>query len=106
MILATSDTVAGHRVVETIGLSYGVVIRSTGIRKGITAFLKGLVGGELEEYTKVLAEAREQALDRLRAHAAEQGGNAIIGLRFSSVEIAQSAAEIIAYGTVVRVEPE
>ena len=101
MILATSETISGHRVDRTLGLAYGAVIRSTGVHRGLIAFLKGLVGGEVEEYTKVLAEVREQALDRLREHAHAQGADAVIGLRFSSVEVAASAAEFIAYGTAV-----
>lgn len=101
MIVVTCDSIAGREIEATLGLVYGVVTRCVGARRGMIARVKGLVGGEIEEYTKVLAEAREQALDRLREHAASLGANAIVAMRFSSAEIASGAAEVIAYGTAV-----
>lgn len=102
MLLATTSSVAGHEIEETLGVVYGAVTRSTGAHRGLIAWIKSWLGGELEEYTKVLAEAREQALDRLREHARSLGADAVVSVRFTSVEVATSAAEVIAYGTAVK----
>ncbi len=83
MIVCTSSQVAGQRVVKTLGLATGSTIRARHIGRDILAVFKNIVGGEIEEYSKMLGEAREQALDRMRAHAKEMGANAIIGVRFS-----------------------
>jgi len=106
MMVTPSATIVGHRVVKTIGLAKGNTIRARHMGKDILAALKGFVGGEIEEYTKMMAEAREQALDRLRADAAEQGANAVVDMRFSTSYIMSAASEIMAYGTAVVVEPE
>ena len=105
MLLATTDAVAGHDVAETLGMAYGAVTRATGVQRGLIAWIKSWFGGELEEYTKVMAEAREQALDRMRDHARTLGATAVIAVRFSSVEVSSSAAEVIVYGTAVRLRP-
>jgi len=104
MLLATSDTLAGMRIVRTVGLATGTVTRSPGIVKGMIGLIKNLLGGEVEEYTTTIAQAREQALDRLKAHARSLGANAVVGVRFASAEVAAYAAEIVAYGTAVVVE--
>lgn len=106
MIVSTSSTIANHRVVKTLGLATGSTIRARHIGKDILAALKNIVGGEIEEYTKMLGEAREQALDRMCAHAKTLGANAVIGTRFNSSYVMGSASEILAYGTAVIVEPE
>ena len=102
MILATSDEIPGREIVEVIGLVRGNAVRARHIGKDIGAALKNLVGGEIPEYTKLLAEVREQALDRMRDEARARGADAIVALRFASAEISSGAAEILAYGTAVR----
>jgi uncharacterized protein YbjQ (UPF0145 family) len=106
MILTAGSTVAGRRTVKTLGLVKGNTIRARHLGKDILAGLKNLVGGEIEEYTKMLAEAREQALDRMRADAEALGANAITDVRFSTSYIMGMASEIMAYGTATLIEPE
>ena len=104
MIVTTTETIAGKTVVRTIGWSKGNTIRARHIGKDIMAGLRGIVGGEIIEYTKMMAEAREEAVARLVADATAQGANAIVGLRFTTSMVMQNASEIIAYGTAVVVE--
>jgi len=104
MIIVTSDTISGKKIVKTLGLVRGNTIRARNIGKDILAGLKQLVGGEIEGYTKLMAEAREQAVDRMIADAEKLGANAILGMRFSTSEVMDNAAEILAYGTAVVVE--
>jgi uncharacterized protein YbjQ (UPF0145 family) len=104
MILVTTDEVPGHRVTRVLGLVQGSTVRARHLGKDITAFLKNLTGGEIREYTKLLAEAREQCLDRMREEAARAGANAITGVRFSSTDISEGASELFVYGTAVIVE--
>lgn len=104
MILVTSGIIAGKNIVETLGLVKGNTIRARHFGKDIIAGLKNLVGGEIEEYTKLMAEAREQAIDRMIAEAEEMGANAIVDLSFSTSYLMGMASEILAYGTAVRVE--
>lgn len=106
MILTPASSVAGHRVARTFGLVYGNTIRARHLGKDIVAALKNLVGGEIEEYTKLMAEAREQAIDRMVRAAQERGANAVLNLRFSTSYIMGNASEILAYGEAVRIEPE
>lgn len=106
MITTTSSTIAGHRIVETFGLVRGNTIRARHIGKDILAVLKNLFGGEIEEYTKLLAESREQSVDRMQAEASALGANAVVGVRFSTSYIMANAAEILVYGTAVRIESE
>lgn len=105
MIVTPSASIAGHRIVKTLGLARGNTIRARHLGKDILAGLKNLVGGEIEEYTKMMAEAREQAIDRMIAEARSMGANAIVDARFSTSYVMSSAAEIVAYGTAVVVEP-
>ncbi len=105
MIVVTTDTVPGRPVLQTLGLVRGNVVRSRHLGRDVTAVLKNLVGGEIDEYTKLLAESREQALDRMIAEAREKGADAIVGARFASSEIARGAAEILVYGTAVKLGP-
>jgi uncharacterized protein YbjQ (UPF0145 family) len=104
MILTTTQDIPGKKIVKTIGLVKGNTIRARNLGRDIVAALKNLVGGEIEEYTKLLAQSREQATDRMIATAEEQGANAIISIRFSTSYIMQSAAEIMVYGTAIVVE--
>ena len=103
MILTTTDEIPGKKIVETIGLVRGSAVRGAHLGQDVMAKLKNLVGGELLEYTKLMAEAREQALDRMQAEARARGANAVVGVRFASSEIDDGAAEVLVYGTAVRV---
>jgi uncharacterized protein YbjQ (UPF0145 family) len=102
LLLVTTDAVPGREIVETLGLVRGNTVRSRHMGKQITALLKGLVGGEVEEYTKLLAESREQSLDRMMAEAQARGADAVVAVRFATSEISSGAAEFMAYGTAVR----
>ena len=104
MILATTDTIAGKTVARTLGLVRGNTIRARHIGNDIVAALRNVVGGEICEYTKLLGESREQALDRMIQQARELGANAVVGVRFSTSEVMSAAAEILAYGTAVVLE--
>jgi len=104
MIITTTDTITGKKTVRTIGWAKGNTIRARHLGKDIVAMLRGIVGGEIIEYTKMMAEAREEAIARLIEDAESQGANAIVGLRFSTSLIMQNASEILAYGTAVVVE--
>ena len=106
MIVTPAASIVGHRVVKTFGLARGSTIRARHVGKDILAGLKNLVGGEIEEYTKMMGEAREQALDRMRADAETQGANAITDVRFATSYVMGSASEILAYGNAVTIEPE
>ena len=104
MLLATTETIAGKTITKHLGLVRGNTIRARHVGKDILACLRNLVGGEIVEYTKLLGESREQALDRMTEEAQKLGANAIVAVRFSTSEVATHAAEIIAYGTAVVVE--
>lgn len=104
MLLSTTDEIFGKKIVKHLGLAKGNTIRARHLGRDIVAGLRNIVGGEVVEYTKLLAEAREQALDRMTQEAGKLGANAVVGLRFSTAEIMQHAAEILAYGTAVVVE--
>lgn len=106
MILTTSETVAGKRIVRTLGLARGNTVRARHIGRDILAGLRNIVGGEVQEYTKLLAESREQALDRMVDEARLLGANAVVGVRFVTSMVAQGMAELLAYGTAVVVEDE
>ena len=104
MILVTTDFVPGKTIKKTMGLCRGNTIRARHIGRDISAALKNIVGGEIRDYTKMMAESREQALDRMVEEAEGMGANAIITIRFTTSMIMQSASEILAYGTAVVVE--
>ncbi len=104
MIVVTTDTITGRKLISTLGWTKGNTIRARHLGKDIVAVLRGMVGGEIMEYTKMMAEAREEAVARLIEDAEAQGANAVIGLRFSTSLVMQNASEILAYGTAVVVE--
>jgi uncharacterized protein YbjQ (UPF0145 family) len=106
MTLTPAPSVAAHRVVRSLGLVYGNTIRARHVGKDILAALKNLVGGEIQEYTKLMAEAREQSIDRMIAQAQTRGANAVINIRFSTSYIMTNASEILTYGEAVVIEPE
>jgi uncharacterized protein YbjQ (UPF0145 family) len=105
MMLSTTEEIAGHRVVRTLGLVRGNTVRVRNVGMDLLAAFRNLVGGEIDQYTQMLAQAREQALDRMRAEALTLGANAIVCARFTTSTVMQGAAEILAYGTAVVVEP-
>ena len=104
IIVVTAPEIPGRRIVKTIGLVRGNTIRARHIGKDILAGFRNIVGGEVTEYAKLLAESREQALDRMIEHADELGANAIISLQFQTSVIMNGAAEMMAYGTAVVIE--
>lgn len=104
MLVSTTETIAGRTISETLGVARGNTIRARHVGTDIIASLRNIVGGEVSEYTKLLAEAREQAYDRMVADAKAMGADAIVAMRFSTSTIAPSAAEILAYGTAVKLD--
>ena len=104
MILVTTPTVPGKEIKKTFGIVRGNTIRARHLGKDIVAFFKNIVGGEIEEYTKLMGESREQSIDRLAEQAKALGANAVVNCRFSTSYIMQNAAEILVYGTAVYVE--
>ena len=104
MIIATTENIAGYRVVETKGTIFGVVVRSRGLGGNLMAGLRSLGGGEITEYTQMLEEARRHAIDRLVQNAQAIGANAILMMRFDSSELGQTMSEVAAYGTAAVVE--
>jgi uncharacterized protein YbjQ (UPF0145 family) len=106
VIITTTETVVGKKIVRTLGLVKGNTVRATHLGHDIAALFRNIVGGEVNDYTKLLAEAREQSLDRLVEDGLKVGANAIVSCRFSTCEMMRGAAEIIVYGTAVVVEEE
>jgi len=102
MIITTQDYLADYEITETLGLVKGNTIRARHVGKDILAGLRMIVGGEITEYTKMLAESREQALDRLIADAKEKGADGIVCVRFTTSTVMRGAAELLAYGTAVK----
>ena len=106
MILATTDLVADRKVVKVLGLVRGNTIRARHIGRDITAVIRNIAGGEIMEYTKLLAESREQSIDRMVEEAERLGANAVLGVRFSTSMVMAAAAETMCYGTAVVLAPE
>lgn len=104
MILVTTESVQGKTIVKSLGIVKGNTIRARHIGRDIKAGLRSIVGGEIRDYTKMMAESREQALDRMIAEAKSLGADAVVNVRFATSMIMQGAAEIIAYGTAVTLE--
>ncbi len=106
MIITTTPFVAGHRVTESKGQVFGLVVRSRGLVGNLTAAVRSLAGGEITEYTELLEDTRRQAIDRMVSNATLMGANAVISMRFDSSELNNSMSEIVAYGTAVVIEPD
>ena len=104
MILCSTDTVPGKKIVKVLGLVRGNTIRARHMGRDIMAAFKHMAGGEITDYTKMMAETREQALDRLSQDAEALGANAIVALRFTTTSMMQGAAEFLVYGTAVVIE--
>lgn len=104
MIVTNTETIPGKEIVEILGIARGSTVRARNIGRDIFAGLKNIIGGEIEEYTKLQADAREQALQRLQADAAKMGADGVVNLRFATAMIMKGAAEILAYGTAVKLK--
>jgi uncharacterized protein YbjQ (UPF0145 family) len=104
-MLLTANYVSGHNVDRVLGLVYGITVRSRGLGGNIIAGLRTIAGGEINEYTEMAHQARQQALDRLSEQALTLGANAVISVQFDSTEIGSTMDEIIAFGTAVVVSP-
>ncbi len=105
MLLTTCDDVPGHRVARVLGMVRGNTVRARNVGVDFLAGLKSLVGGEISDYTTMLAQSREQSIDRMRAEALQLGANAVLTVRFTTSAVMQGAAEILVYGTAVVLEP-
>jgi|TARA_B100001971_G_C18086950_1_gene481444 uncharacterized protein YbjQ (UPF0145 family) len=101
LIFSTTGTVDGRSIVKVLGLVSGSTVRARNIGRDISALFKNIVGGEVSEYTALLAQSREEALERMTSVAVEKGANAVIGMRFMTSMVSQGSAEILAYGTAV-----
>ena len=104
MLVSTTETIPGFEIVEVLGVAKGNTIRAKHIGKDIVAGFRNVVGGELGEYTKMIAESREQALDRMIADARSMGADGVVGMRLATSMVMQGSAEILAYGTAVRLK--
>jgi uncharacterized protein YbjQ (UPF0145 family) len=105
VMMITANYMSGYKVDKVLGMVYGITVRSRGIGGNLVAGLRTIAGGEIREYTELAHQARQEALDRLSAHAREMGANAVLSVMFDSTELAQSMSEIIAFGTAVIVSP-
>lgn len=105
MIVVTTPDIPGMRIVQTLGLVRGNTIRARHLGKDILAVMRNIAGGEIREYTKMMAEAREQAIDRMVEEAQTLGADAVVVVRFQTAEMMKGAAEMLCYGTAVRLEP-
>ena len=104
MLMSTTETIEGKKIIKHLGLVKGNTIRARHLGRDIMAGLRNIVGGEISDYTKMMGESREQALDRMAEDAQNLGANAIVGVKFATSMVMQSASEILAYGTAVVVE--
>lgn len=103
MIITTTEKIAGYEITETLDIARGSTVRARNLGRDIFAGLKNLVGGEIKEYTQLMAAAREQAIERMEADAESLGADAIINVRFMTAMVMQGASEILAYGTAVKI---
>ena len=106
MLIVTTETIGGKRIVKSLGLVRGNTVRARNVGKDITAGLRALVGGEISEYVKLMAEAREQSVDRMIEAAEQLGANAVVATRFTTSMVMSGAAELLATGTAVIIEDE
>jgi uncharacterized protein YbjQ (UPF0145 family) len=106
MILTTTETVAGHRVTETLGIVKGSTVRAKHAGRDFMAGLKSIVGGEIKGYTEMLAESRTQAEERLMGEARQLGADAVVNIRYTTSAVMQGMSEMLAYGTAVRIQPD
>ncbi len=104
MLLSTTPTIPGREITESIDIARGSTVRARNVGRDIFAGLKNLIGGEISEYTKLMADAREEALDRMLADAHDMGADAVVNVRFMTAMVMQGASEILAYGTAVKLK--
>ncbi len=104
MKIVSTETIAGNEIVEVLGLVRGSTVRARNIGRDLFAGLKNIVGGEIEEYTRLAADSREEAMERMVKDAQRLGADAVVGLRFSTTMIMQGASEMLAYGTAVKLK--
>ena len=102
MIITTGNDISGHDVVQYLGIVRGIIVRSTGIARGIVGGLKSIMGGNIPEYVAVCEEARQHAYDLMVQHAAQIGADGILAVRYDATEFMQGATEVLAYGTAVK----
>ncbi|RLG84594.1 MAG: hypothetical protein DRO40_00965 [Thermoprotei archaeon] len=105
IIVSTTEHIPGYKIKKILGIVSGSIVRARHLGRDIMAALRNIAGGEIKEYTELLAEARNEALKRMIEKAKKMGANAIIGVRFATTAVMSGAAEILAYGTAVIVEP-
>ena len=104
MLFVTTETISGKTITESLGVARGSTVRSRNIGRDIFASLKNIIGGEIEEYTKLQADAREQAIQRMLADAQRMNADAVVGVRFNTSVVTQGASEILAFGTAVKLK--
>ena len=104
MLVFTTETIAGKEIKESLGIARGSTVRARNIGRDIFAGLKNIVGGEISEYTKLLADSREEAISRMIKDAQSLGADAVINVRFTTSAVSQGAAEILAFGTAVKIK--
>jgi uncharacterized protein YbjQ (UPF0145 family) len=102
MIVTTGNDIPGHTVVECLGIIRGIVVRAPGIAQGLMGGLKQIVGGNIEEYAQICESAREEAYERMVAHAQEHEADGVIAMRYEAAEFTQGVTEVLAYGTAVK----
>jgi uncharacterized protein YbjQ (UPF0145 family) len=103
MIVTTGNDIAGHQVIQYLGIVRGIVVRSTGIARGFVGGLRSIAGGNIPEYVAVCEEARQHAYELMVQHAQELGADGIIAVRYDATEFIQSSTEVLAYGTAVKI---
>jgi len=104
MIITNTETVPNKEIIEILGIARGSTVRARNVGRDIFAGLKSIIGGEIEEYTKLQAQSREQAMQRLIQDAAQLGADAVVNVRFNTSQIMQGASEMLAYGTAVKLK--
>jgi uncharacterized protein YbjQ (UPF0145 family) len=104
MLMTNTETIPGKEIVEALGIARGSTVRARNVGRDIFAGLKNIVGGEISEYTQLQADSREQAIQRMIEDARKMGADAVVNVRFSTSVITQGAAEILAYGTAVKLK--
>ncbi len=104
MIITNTETIAGKEIAESLGMVRGSTVRARNVARDIFAGLKNIVGGEISEYTKLLADSREQALERMITDATNLNADAIVNVRFTTSAVMQGSSEILAYGTAVKLK--
>lgn len=103
IIIANTETIAGYEIIEVLDIARGSTVRARNIGRDIVAGFRNIAGGEIREYTRLMAEAREQAIDRMLADAEELGADAVVNVRFTTAMVMQGCSEILAYGTAVKI---